>query len=418
MSPLVPTLTVFACLLASCSAPAPKPAEPAHNAKVIPATPIIRMNAAAVPVRNDARPQDLIGKPPPPFNITKWVKGEPLTEFPKGKVYVVDFWATWCGPCKAAIPHLSRLAQDHKGKIEVIGVSISERQKDKADLSYVEGVQKFVDKMGERMDYRVAVDTPDKVMHTTWFIPTGTGGIPTAYIIDTNGLVAWTGIGAPETIERISLAVLAGTFDAKQEADRVEKEEAEAKQRAQNDIEAARKANEGKPEKFPGYRDAMSRGDSSAALAALDAAFKADPTSETSGAYQWKFMLLMQRNKPEEVNAYAKDLLERFAANGDIMGYVSACIVATGEESRFDNNLALATATISLESAKPDSRWQQFARWRMGWAYFHTGRKDKAIESMKSALEGIEKLKATFDFDGLEDECKEALKTFEKSPAK
>lgn len=373
------------------------------------------MKAAAPAPKEKVNPLDLVGKAPPPIKVAQWVKGEPLTGFDKGKVYIVDFWATWCGPCKAAIPHLSKLAQDHKGKIEVIGVSISERQKDSSDTAYIAAVQTFVDKMGDRMDYRVAVDTPDKSMHTTWFKPTGTGGIPTAYIIDTNGLVAWTGIGDPRTVERISLEVLAGTFDSRKEAERAAKEEAEAEQRAKKDIEAARKANEGKPDKYPGYRDAMSRGDTNAALAALNAAFKADPASETSGAYQWKLMLLMQRNKPEEVNAYARELLERYPANDDIMGYVSACIVATGEESRFDNSLAFQTAKLSLDAAKPDCRWQQFAKWRMGWAYFHTGDKAKAIETMKSAIDGVEKLKGSIDFDNLGDECQEALKVFEKS---
>ena len=148
-------------------------------------------------------PDALIGKAPPPIKVAKWVKGAPLTGFEKGKVYVVDFWATWCGPCREAIPHLTKLSQEHKGQLEIVGVSISEQQKDTSDTSYIEKVQHFVDKMGDRMDYRVAVDTPDKVMHDTWFKPTGTDGIPTAYIIDQNGLVAWTGIGSPSDVERI-----------------------------------------------------------------------------------------------------------------------------------------------------------------------------------------------------------------------
>ena len=73
-------------------------------------------------------PEQLIGRRPPPIQVAKWVKGEPLTDFEPGKVYVVDFWATWCGPCIAAIPHLTKLAQTHKGKLEVVGISISERQ--------------------------------------------------------------------------------------------------------------------------------------------------------------------------------------------------------------------------------------------------------------------------------------------------
>ncbi len=357
-------------------------------------------------------PQALIGKPPPPIQIARWIKGEPLTGFEKGKVYVVDFWATWCGPCKAAIPHLTRLAHAHRGKVEVIGISISEHQDNPTDSRFIGVVEKFVQKMGDSMDYRVAVDTVDRKMHATWFKPTGTGGIPTAYIIDQNSLVAWTGIGMPADIERIVGQVLAGTFDIRQEAERERVAEAEAKKRSDADIAAAKARNPGTDQKFPGYREAMERGDTSAALASLDAAFKADPNSEIEGAYQWKLMLLLRRIKPEEVNRYARDLLARHGDNDDIMGFVSACIVSTSEDPRFDTRLALETARRADEMAKPDSRWAQFAKWRLAWAYHHVGQSDKAAASASEALEGVRRLKDRINFDNLEAECEEAVRLF------
>jgi len=44
-----------------------------------------------------------------------YVKGEPVT-FKEGKVYVVEFWATWCGPCKTSIPHLTEIQKKYKDK--------------------------------------------------------------------------------------------------------------------------------------------------------------------------------------------------------------------------------------------------------------------------------------------------------------
>ncbi|MGA2441251.1 MAG: redoxin domain-containing protein [Tepidisphaeraceae bacterium] len=360
-------------------------------------------------------PQALIGKAPPPIKVAKWVKGEPLNGFEKGKVYVVDFWATWCGPCKAAIPHLTKLAKEHKGQLEIVGVSISEPQKDTSDTSYIEKVQHFVDKMGDRMDYRVAVDTPDKVMHDTWFKPTGTDGIPTAYIIDQNGLVAWTGIGSPSDVERIVGQVLAGTFDYKKEQERARQLDAEAKKRSEADI-AVSKANAKKiDEKYPGFQEAMDRGDTAAALESINAAFKADPTLEPSGGYQRKFYLLLQRGKADAVNAYSKELMEHYPNNRDVFDWVSACTVQTStDEPKFDKNLAFLAAKRSADSAKPDSRWQQFARWRLGWAYYQMGDKQKAIEWMQSALDGVNKLKGKYDFTDLDSECEDAIKEIQQ----
>ena len=362
-------------------------------------------------------PEQLVGKRPPPLHVAQWVKGEPLTEFEHGKIYVVDFWATWCGPCIAAIPHLTKLAQEHQGKLEVIGVSISEQQKSSSDTAYIEKVAQFVEKRGDRMDYRVAVDTPDKQMYRTWFQPTGTGGIPTAYIIDQNGLVAWTGIGNPAVIERIVHELLAGNYDPGKETQRQKLQEDEAEANAKAAAKTAKGFSSKIYEAFPGYEDAMKNGDSAAALAILNGAFAKDPALEPKAAYQWKFMLLMQRNKADEVNTYIKELLEKYPTNGDVIGFASACAVSTREEPRFDNQLSFEVAKKSVELSDPDSRFGQFAKWRLGWAYYHIGDREKAIESMRGAIDGIKRLKGTVDFGDLEIQCEDALKVF-AAPAK
>jgi thiol-disulfide isomerase/thioredoxin len=407
------SLLLAALPLLTVSLPAQIPGTP-----VRPAAPTAPATAVAPTKLPAADPAALIGKPPPPFTVARWVKGEPLTKFEKGKVYVVDFWATWCGPCKAAIPHLTRLQQEHPGTVEVIGVSISERQKNPEDEAYLDLVQQFVDGQGERMDYRVAVDTKDKQMHTAWFKPAGTGGIPTAYVIDQNGLVAWVGIGSPATVERIVKAVLAGSYDPKVEAAQQAKAEAESKQRAEADIAKARANADKADAKFPGYQEAMARGDQTAALAALNAAFAAEPKSETEGAYQWKLMLLLQANKPADVEAYARELLQKFPDNDDVIGFCSAVIVHADEgEPRFDARLAHSLAEKTLAMAKPDTRWQQFARWRLGWAQHHIGEREQATKTMLAARDAIQKLKSSIDFGDLDSQCEDALRIFKK-PAK
>ena len=70
-----------------------------------------------------------IGSKAPALNIEHWVQDgngffKPVTKFENDKVYVVEFWATWCGPCIASMPHLAELQNKYRGNgVQVISVS-------------------------------------------------------------------------------------------------------------------------------------------------------------------------------------------------------------------------------------------------------------------------------------------------------
>src|SRR5438045_1217732 len=75
-----------------------------------------------------ARHAALEGKPMPALNLTNWINGQIKPEEMKGKVVVVDFYATWCGPCMAAIPHNNELLKKYKDKgVVLVGVCTSSR---------------------------------------------------------------------------------------------------------------------------------------------------------------------------------------------------------------------------------------------------------------------------------------------------
>ena len=229
-------------------------------------------------------------------------------------------------------------------------------------------------------------------------------------------LILWVGIGEAAVVDRIAGEVLAGTFDPAKEVERQREAEREAERRSAADIAAARAGGEEQDRAFPGYRAAMARGDSAAALASLNAAFHERPASEAEGAYQWKLMLLLKRNRPADVNDYARHLLDAFPKNDDVVSFVAACLVATGEEARFDVRVAYEAAKTSDAAAKPGTRWAQFARWRLAWANYHVGNRAEAIRLADETLTAIGALKSTLDLDSLETECREALEIFKTQP--
>jgi thiol-disulfide isomerase/thioredoxin len=59
-----------------------------------------------------------VGDPAPKLHVSKWLNGDPVEKLEKGTTYVIECWATWCGPCRASIPHVSELNTKYKDKTE------------------------------------------------------------------------------------------------------------------------------------------------------------------------------------------------------------------------------------------------------------------------------------------------------------
>jgi thiol-disulfide isomerase/thioredoxin len=137
-----------------------------------------------------AGPTLKVGDPAPKLQTGKWVQGDPVKSFAKGKAYIVEFWATWCPPCRASIPHLNEIYEKYKDQgLIVIGQNCSERDDS--------GVAAFVKKMGDKMTYRVALDDkrsdPEGEMSKNWMEAAGQNGIPTAFVVNSKGIIAWIG---------------------------------------------------------------------------------------------------------------------------------------------------------------------------------------------------------------------------------
>ena len=153
-----------------------------------------------------AQPTLKVSDPAPKLQTGKWIQGEPVKEFQKDKAYIVEFWATWCGPCRASIPHLNEVYTRFKDKgLIVIGQNCAERDESQ--------VAPFVKKMGDKMTYRVALDEKagngQGKMLETWMLAAGQEGIPTAFVVNTKGVIVW--IGSPMSLtDKIIENALAG----------------------------------------------------------------------------------------------------------------------------------------------------------------------------------------------------------------
>jgi thiol-disulfide isomerase/thioredoxin len=103
------------------------------------------------------------------------VQGDPVKQLEPGKAYLIEFWATWCGPCRESIPHVDELHKKYKNKgLIVIGTDVGEDQ---------QRVKEFIEKMADKMTYRVALDETN-AMVTAWFAGADENPIPFAFLVD------------------------------------------------------------------------------------------------------------------------------------------------------------------------------------------------------------------------------------------
>jgi thiol-disulfide isomerase/thioredoxin len=308
-----------------------------------------------------------LGDPAPTLRVSKFVKGTPVTKFMPGKLYVVEFWATWYGPCRASIPHLTEMAKKYKD-VQFVGVSVFEHKST--------DVEPFVKDMGDKMNYGVAMDevpegktASDGFMAANWMTAANQDGIPTAFVIDKESRVAW--IGRPMTIDEPLGKIVAGNWDIKTEAEKFAKENAGKKKMA----ELNRKISQ-----------ALKNKDFNSALSTANDAIAEDPAIEQMlGLFKWN--MLKKLGRTGDAHTYFIRLLDDvFKDNAMGINQLIWPVVdpdANAKPSPEDATICLKAAIRADELTK--ARDGGIAD-TLAAAYYAAGDIAKAMEAQERAL--------------------------------
>jgi len=336
--------------------------------------PMLSLTLAALSLAQQSKPVTVtVGTTAPPLDVKKWVKGTPVTELGHGKVNVVEFWATWCGPCKVSIPHLTELAHKYQGKATFTGVSVWENPQAK-DESFLEKVDSFVKDMGDKMDYNVAADGLKGTMASSWMSAAGQNGIPTAFVVDQQGKVAWIGhpmAGLDEVVQK----VIDGKFDIKAEAAR----EAEENAKAQKANAASQKLNQD----AAAFLKAARAGKMDVALVELDKLIAKDPEFAPQLSLT-KFSILAQTNEPAAYTfgkQAAKGILKD---NGQALNSIAWQIV--DDASKLKHPDFAAAVVIAKQAAEASHMSDPMILDTYAYALFKNGDKSAAVAIEEKAV--------------------------------
>lgn len=119
------------------------------------------------------QPQPALHHPLPPFELPGLTETVISTTDLRGRPMVINFWATWCAPCRAEMPMLEAAWQRYGAQVIVLGVDVGENQAQVAE---------FVDELG--ISFPIALDS-DRTITNAYNVR----GLPTTYFVDSNGII-------------------------------------------------------------------------------------------------------------------------------------------------------------------------------------------------------------------------------------
>lgn len=326
-----------------------------------------------------------IGSKAPAIQVEHWVqngegKYKPLEEFEEGKVYVIEFWATWCPPCRTAMPHISEIQEKYASKgVTVVSISDEDLETVKGFLEEQQGEKTF----GEITKNYCLTTDPDRSVHKDYMEAANQNGIPTAFLVGKSGIVEW--IGHPMEMDEPLEKVVAGSWDREAyAAEMKEKESLNAK--IQQLIPLLR---EGKMDE---------------ALTMLDDMIASAKSDEVkSNLERIRTQVLLQAGDERALEPYKK-MVEDNKSNAEMLNQIAWMIVQMSQGGREVSPQFIAAAVVAAEQAVALEPNNGGILDTLAHLYDLQGELDKAIETQKKAVENA---------GDLEDELQGFLKELE-----
>ena len=309
-----------------------------------------------------------IGSVAPELNVEHWVqdgegKFKPITKFENDKVYVVEFWATWCGPCISSMPHIVEMQKTYADKGVQI-VSISDE-----DLETVEGfLEKEVknrkakknESTGEAdreaddeaqddkpITYRELTKSyclttdPDKSSSIDYMQAAGQNGIPCAFIVGKDQKIEW--IGHPMSMDDVLAAVVEDKWDRAAFAEQMKKDEARQQLLAE-------------------ITSSVRRGKIAKALTKIESVLETNEEPEL--AMQLKMMriqlMLQDKDSADKLGTVVPEALKDFADRTELVNMIAWTVYEKTEAGDIDDKALVRVcreaAQKAAENATEDSK--------------------------------------------------------------